>query len=485
MKKKAMRLAVGIILAVLAAAVPGFGADKDTLVVGVSSDVHTLDPAVSSDNYDWRQIYPAYDRLVKYKVVNGEGSTEVEPMAAESWTVSPDSLVWTFKIRKGIKFDDGTALDAKAVKFSFDRVLKIGKGPADNIGAIKAVDVVDDATVKITLKSAFGPFLQTLATDAASIVNPNAMKNEKAGDLAQAWLAQNMDGSGPYKMTEWSRGERLVLTAKDNYWGPKPKLKRVIVRFMRESSDQRMALESGDIDIAEGILIDQVPALEKNANIVVRRYPSQLVEYVYLNCQVPKLQNKLVRQALNAAVDYPGIINHVLRGNGVQMLGPVPKGMWGHKPDVFQYKRDVAKAKALLKQAGAEKLDLTLIYSERRPSWEQIATILQEPGLRRPVHVYEFLVRFEQLRPARKPQPLQERAGGRPGPQGAGAVGREAAGGALQPGPGHHHAGRPLYLPVSDPNHRAHAQVGQGIRVQPDARIDVQLRVHFQGIAQS
>lgn len=205
---------------------PGFGADKDTLVVGVSSDVHTLDPAVSSDNYDWRQIYPAYDRLVKYKVVNGEGSTEVEPMAAESWTVSPDSLTWTFKIRKGIKFDDGTPLDAKAVKFSFDRVLKIGKGPADNIGAVKAVDVVDDATVKITLKSAFGPFLQTLATDAASIVNPNVMKNEKAGDLAQAWLAQNMDGSGPYKMTDWSRGERFVLTAKDNYWGPKPKVKK-------------------------------------------------------------------------------------------------------------------------------------------------------------------------------------------------------------------------------------------------------------------
>lgn len=377
MKRKSMRMSVGIILAILAAAVPGWGANKDTLVVGVSSDVHTLDPAVSSDNYDWRQIYPAYDRLVKYKVVNGEGSTEVEPMAAESWTVSPDSLVWTFKIRKGIKFDDGAPLDAKAVKFSFDRVLKIGKGPADNIGAIKDVDVIDDATVKITLKSAFGPFLQTLATDAASIVNPAVIKHEKAGDLAQAWLAQNMDGSGPFKMTEWSRGERFVLTAKDTYWGPKPALKRVIIRFMRESSDQRMALENGDIDIAEGILIDQIPALEKHANVAVRRYPSQLVEYVYLNCQVPKLQNQLVRQALNYAVDYPGIINHVLRGNGVQMLGPVPKGMWGHKPDVRQYQRDVAKAKGLLKQAGIEKLDLTMIYSERRPSWEQIAAILQ------------------------------------------------------------------------------------------------------------
>lgn len=378
MNGKVMRVLAMSFLMVFLAVGQSYAADKETLVVGVSSDIHLLDPAVSSDNYDWRQIYPSYDRLVKYKVINGEGSTEVEPMAAESWSVSPDGLVWTIKIRKGIAFDDGTPLDAKAVKFSFERVLKIGKGPADNIGAIKSVEVLDDYTAKITLKSAFGPFLQTLATDAACIVNPNIMEHEKDGDLAQAWMAQNTDGSGPFKIVEWSRGERCVMAAKPNYWGAKPKLKRVIIRFMRESSDQRMALESGDIDIAEGILIDQIPALEKNPDVAVRRYPSQLVEYVYLNCQKPKLNNKLVRQALNYAVDYNGIIEYVLQGNGVQMRGPVPKGMWGHNPSVFQFKRDVEKAKALLKEAGhGNGLDLKLIYSERRPSWEQIATILQ------------------------------------------------------------------------------------------------------------
>ncbi|SHE70196.1 peptide/nickel transport system substrate-binding protein [Desulfacinum infernum DSM 9756] len=377
------RTLVLIFLVTMAAGlwVPGFtqaATPPDTLVVGVSSDIHLLDPAVSSDNYDWRQIYPCYDRLVKYKVVNGEGSTEVEPSAAESWQVSQDGMVWTFKIRKGIRFDDGTPLDAKAVKFSFERVLKIGKGPADNLGAIQTVDVVDDYTVKIALKNPFGPFLQTLATDAASIVNPAVMKHEKDGDLAQGWLAQNTDGSGPFRLKEWIRGERCVLEAKPDYWGGAPKLKQVVIRFMRESSDRRMALERGDIDIAEGILIDQIPALEKNPDLVVRRYPSQLVEYVYLNCQKPPLDNPLVRQALNYAVDYQGIIDYVLQGNGVQMRGPVPKGMWGHKPDVFQYHRDVEKAKELLQKAGVSKgLELTLIYSERRATWEQIATVLQ------------------------------------------------------------------------------------------------------------
>jgi peptide/nickel transport system substrate-binding protein len=376
--KKLMGLLFVVLMLSILTVVPAVGAENDTLVVGVSSDIHTLDPGVSSDNYDWRQIYPCYDRLVKYKVQDGKGLTEVEPMAAESWTVSGDGKVWTFIIRQGIKFDDGTALNAEAVRFAFDRTLKIGKGPADNLSAIETMKAVDEYTLEITLKNAYGPFLQTLATDAASIVNPAIMKNEKDGDLAQAWLAQNTDGSGAYRLTEWKRGERAVLEAKADYWGGAPKSPKVIVRFMTESADRRMALEQGDIDLAENILIDQIPALEKNPDIKVLRFPSQLVEYVYLNCQKEPLNNPKLRQALNYAVDYAGIIEHVLQGNGLQMRGPVPEGMWGHKPEVFQYTKDVEKAKALLKEAGLDKgLNLTLIYSERRATWEQIATIMQ------------------------------------------------------------------------------------------------------------
>ncbi len=356
---------------------PAVAEDKTTLVVGVSSDIHTLDPGVSSDNYDWRQIYPCYDRLVKYKVVNGEGSTEVEPQAAESWTVSDDGKVWTFTIRQGITFNDGTPLDAEAVKFAFNRTLTIGKGPADNIGAIESMTVIDPYTLEIKLKNAYGPFLQTLATDGASIVNPSVMQHEKDGDLAQAWLAENTDGSGPFTLTEWTRGQRAVLEAKPDYWGGAPKIDTAIVRFMSESADRRMALERGDIDIAENILVDQIPALEKNPDIVVKRFPSQLVEYVYINCQKPALSDKRVRQALNYAIDYQGIIDYVLQGNGVQMRGPIPKGMWGHKEDLFQYSLNVEKAKELLKEAGAEGLSLTLIYSDRRAAWEQIATVMQ------------------------------------------------------------------------------------------------------------
>jgi peptide/nickel transport system substrate-binding protein len=366
-------------------------ADTDTLVVGVSSDIHTLDPAVSSDNYDWRQIYPCYDRLVRYKVENGRGTTEVEPSAAESWTVSEDGTIWTFSIRPGITFADGTPLDAEAVRFSLQRTLDIGRGPADNIGAIESMRVLDPMTLEITLRNPYGPFLQTLATNGASIVNPRIMEHAQDGDLAQGWLAANMDGSGPFRMKEWLRGQRFVLEANEDYWGQKPKLKRVIVRFMPESADRRMALERGDIDIAENVLIDQIPALEADPKITVRRHASQLVEYVYINNQKGKLRDPRVRQALNYAVDYQGIIDFVLQGNGVQMRGPVPLGMWGHKADAYQYRRNVQKARDLLEQAGAQGLKLNLIYSERRPSWEQIATILQanfaDIGVRLELHM--------------------------------------------------------------------------------------------------
>jgi peptide/nickel transport system substrate-binding protein len=352
-------------------------AGEKTLVVGVSSDIHTLDPGVSSDNYDWRQIYPCYDRLVRYKVVDGKGSTEVEPSAAESWTVSPDGLVWTFSIRDGISFADGTPLDAEAVRFSLQRILDIGKGPADTIGAIDSMRVTDPRTLEITLKTAYGPFLQTLATNGASIVNPRVMRHARDNDLAQTWLATNMDGSGPFRMAEWQRGQRFVLEANKQYWGEAPTLDWVIIRFMPESAERSRALDRGDIDIAEHVLIEQVPALEKNPDISVQRHPSQLVEYVYINTRKDALRDRRVRQALSYAVDYQGIIDFVLQGNGVQMRGPVPLGMWGHKADVFQYSRNVAKAKTLLQEAGAEGLELTLIYSERRPSWQRIASIMQ------------------------------------------------------------------------------------------------------------
>ena len=351
----------------------------DVLIIGMASDLGTLDPGVSMDNASWKITYPCYDRLVKYKVVNGKSTTEVEPMLAESWTTSDDGRVWTFKLRKGVKFHDGSDLDANAVKFSFDRVVKIKKGPSDYFPTLSEVVVVDKDTVKFILKEPFPPFVYTLATNGASIINPKVMAHEKDGDMGAGYLADHTMGSGPYEMTEWNRSQNIKLVAKDSYWGTKPVLKTVLVQFIKDSSAQKLQLENGDIDIAENIAIDQIDQMKSNAAIKIHEEPSLLVSYIYINNKKPLLDNVKVRQAISYALDYKAIIDGTIKGKGIQLVGPIPKGLWGYDESLKGYSLDRDKAKALLNEAGVkEGAALKLLYSDYKSFWESEALLIQD-----------------------------------------------------------------------------------------------------------
>lgn len=346
---------------------------EKSLVIATSADLGTIDPGVAMDNSAWKISYPAYDRLVSYK----GSSSDIEPSLAKSWEVSPDGLIWTFHLRNDVKFSDGAQLDAKAVKFSFDRLMKIKKGPADAFPSLDKVTVVDSSTVQFTLKSVFPPFISTLATDGGNIVNPQVMKNEKDGDMGQNWLATHTAGSGPYVLSEWVPEQYLKLTANPNYWGDKPKLNTIMVKIVKDPSAQRMALEKGDVDIAENIPIDQMNELKKNSDLTIFQAPSLMVDYVYLNTQKSGLQNTKVRQAISYAIDYQGIIKNVWQGSATQMRGPIPQGLWGYQADTFQYSRNLDKAKLLLQEAGVKDLTLNFVYSDNKPWWEQEAQIIQ------------------------------------------------------------------------------------------------------------
>ncbi|HWQ09623.1 MAG TPA: ABC transporter substrate-binding protein, partial [Holophaga sp.] len=176
---------------VMATAMTWAKTPADSLVLGKPSDPQTLDPAITIDNNDWTVTYPCYQRLMRYKVEGGKGSTSVEGDLAESWKVSKDNLVWDFKLRKGQKFDDGAPVDAEAVKFSFDRMMKLGQGPSEAFPTDMKVSVVDPMTVRFTLTKVFAPFLYTLANNGAGIVNPDVMKKPNAGEDAKTYLAGN------------------------------------------------------------------------------------------------------------------------------------------------------------------------------------------------------------------------------------------------------------------------------------------------------
>lgn len=160
-------VALAVALPAAQAAVP-----KDMLVIGKAADPQTLDPAVTIDNNDWTVTYPSYQRLVQYKTDGGKGSTEVEGDLASGWKASDDQKEWTFTLKNDAKFADGTPVTADAVKQSFERLLKIGQGPAEAFPKDLKVEAIDNTTVKFTLSQPFAPFLYTLANDGASIINP-------------------------------------------------------------------------------------------------------------------------------------------------------------------------------------------------------------------------------------------------------------------------------------------------------------------------
>lgn len=350
------------------------GTPADTLFVAINADQGTLDPAVTFDNGAWKITYPAYQRLVEYD----GASTEVKPGLAKEWKVSPDGLTWTFTLAEGNKFADGTPVTAEAVKFTFDRTLKIKKGPADVYSVIKEVKVDSPTSVTFILSQNFPPFLSTLAANYGGIVNPKVMEKEQGGDLGQNYLANNTMGSGPYQLSEWKKGEYIKLAVNPNS-SVKPALQNIFFKIVPDATAQRLQLEQGEIDIAEGIPNEQLKSVKELPNVEILQKPSLFVDYVYVNSSKGNeaLKNPKVRQALSYAIDYDALTSSVQEGYATQMRGPIPNGLWGYDENSFQYKRDVEKAKALLAEAGVSNLSIDLLYSDNKSWWETEALTLQ------------------------------------------------------------------------------------------------------------
>lgn len=364
-------VALAFALPAAQAAVP-----KDMLVIGKAADPQTLDPAVTIDNNDWTVTYPSYQRLVQYKTDSGKGSTEVEGDLANGWKASDDQKEWTFTLKNDAKFADGTPVTADAVKQSFERLLKIGQGPAEAFPKDLKVEAIDNTTVKFTLSQPFAPFLYTLANDGASIINPVILK-EHAADDARGFLAQNTAGSGPFMLKSWQKGQQLVLVPNPYYAGEKPSFKRVSVKIIGESASRRLQLSRGDIDIADALPVDQLAALKQEGKVNVADYPSLRVTYLYLNNSKAPLNQVDLRRAISWATDYKGMVNGILSGNGKQMRGPIPEGMWGFDDKAMQYSFDEAKAKAAWDNVASKPESLSFLYSDNDPNWEPIALATQ------------------------------------------------------------------------------------------------------------
>jgi peptide/nickel transport system substrate-binding protein len=322
-----------------------------TLTWGRGGDSVTLDLAQATDGESIKAGIQILENLVMFK----KDSMDVEPQLATSWSVSSDGLVWTFKLRKGVKFHDGTPFNAHAVKVSFDRVIDKShpfhqygtwRYPALGLGPVKEVKVIDEYTVALRTEKPYAPLVANLALWLCPILSPAAIEKYK-GDIGR-----NPVGTGPFKFVKWIKDDQIIVERNEEYWGQKPHLDRIILKAIPEVSARFMALQTGAIDIADDLDPDSIQMAKSNPNFKVIEQPSVNVGYLAINTKKPILSNKQVRQAIAHAIDKQTIIKTIFRGLAIPAVNPFPPSIWGYNFKIKDYEYNVQKAKALLAQAG-------------------------------------------------------------------------------------------------------------------------------------
>ncbi len=334
---------------------------RDTLIEAYHiDDIITLDPAEMYELSTYEVDGNVYETLV---AINPHNTGEILHKAAESWTVADDGKTYTFKLRPGMKFASGNPVTAADVVYSYQRLTALNKSPAfliQNLGITPenmkdTLQAVDDLTFRMTVDKAYAPtyVINVLCATNFSIVDSKLLKSKEvigsdgASDWGNGWLKTNSAGSGPFMVKQWRPNEVLTIEANPNYYGPKPKLKRVVWRHIGEESAQRLLLESGDVDIARNLSADQLDGVRAKGGFSFPATAQNTNLYMGLNTKNKYLANPKVRQAIRYLIDYDGLAKTALRDVWIVNQTFLPNGVLGFI-DSRPFTLDVAKAKALL-----------------------------------------------------------------------------------------------------------------------------------------
>ena len=287
-----------------------------------------------------------YETLLRYDAVNDK----IIPELAEDYEKSEDGLTWTFKIREGVKFHDGTDLNAEAVKFSIERTMQMKKGASFIWNCVESINVVDPYTVEFKLKYPAPLDLIASCGYAAFIMSPTAVQSNP-----DDWFSQgNEAGTGPYMLQSYTRGDEVILTKFDDYWRgwDDNQFEKVVIKKVSETSSRRQMIEKGEADVTIELPYEDIESLRENPNVTILEEPSYTNLIGFFNTEKEPLNNKLVRQALSYAFPYEDVVKYAMGSYATQGRGPIPQGHWGHGEGLFQYTHDIEKAKELLAEAG-------------------------------------------------------------------------------------------------------------------------------------
>lgn len=362
----------------------GIARADTTLIVTMAADPTGLDPEAVLNNTSGFVMATIYDGLIRYK----SGTVEVEPGLAERWDVSPDGLAYTFHLRKGVKYHDGSAFNAQALIATLDRQLNkndpnyiYNTGPVQSYidftyGSVASYRAVDDSTVEVKMKEPSAALLASLAMVWNGVVSPTA-----AAKYGKEFRNHPV-GTGPFIFREWRERDLVSLDANPDYWKGKPKVDHLVFKEYPDAQAALLALRRGDVQIMGDVATPVIPSIRADQNLVLLTQPGLAVNGMAMPNEVSPFTDKRVRQALNFAVDKDAINKALYSGLATPMVSPLPEAQWGFDKTMTGYPYDPAKAKELLAAAGVKsglKVEM-LTYSTPRgynPAGPDLAVALQ------------------------------------------------------------------------------------------------------------
>lgn len=345
------------------------------LRIASNATINTWDPRAACGREPMYMMGNTYETLL---IANPPGSAEpFSPCLATSWSVSDDGLTWTFKIREGVKFHDGTPLTAAAVKYSLESTKDYGQGAAFMWLSMKSCTAPDDYTVEITTDEPLPLGMFVSAINASYIFSPASEGKDDAW-----WNAPNEMGTGPYKLVSYKPNEEIVFERNEDYWGgwKEGQFDKVVVKQVAEAATHRQMLEAGEVDFADMISYDAAPAMESNPNVKIYAVESLKNMFVMFNVERKPLDNVKVRQALSYAIPYDDIVKAATNGYATQARGIIPVGCFPHDDSTPQYTYDPEKAKQLLAEAGYPDggFSITMTYATDEPGPQDFMPLIKE-----------------------------------------------------------------------------------------------------------
>ena len=380
---------------------------KDTLVFGAAGEPKLFDPAFASDGETFRVLKQIYEGLVKTK----QGSAEIEPALATKWEPSPDGKKWTFTLREGVKFSDGTEFNAEAVCFNFNRWYNFSgalqspdvsaywqdtfggfaknESPDLPTSLFKSCSTTGANTVAIELASPTGRFPAALALPAFAMQSPAALQKYEAdkvtasGDTFEypSYATEHPTGTGPYKLDSRDTASKTVtLVRNDDYWGDKAKIAKIVFKVIPDNNARKQELQAGTIDGYDLVAPGDIESLKGAGEQILDRPPFNIL-YVGINQKNPALAKLKVRQALAHAINREALVRSKFPPAAQVAKQFMPPEVGGYADDVTEYPYDPAKAKQLLAEAGEADLSLKFYWP----------TEVSRPYMPNPKEVFEVV----------------------------------------------------------------------------------------------